>query len=118
MLIEGYETAFVTTVDKSSQPQATTRQPCCPLERKPDPDLMTNEQVLQYCQQLQLAREPPVQFYRDPFLVTRSFITETLQAMRDGPSSDMASHLAQHLQWMEYQEDRILADELVYNQKE
>ena len=78
---------------------------------------MTNEQVLQYCQQLQLAREPPVLFHRDPFLLIRSLITGTVQATRDGPSNDMASRLAQYLQWMEHQENRVLADELAYDQR-
>ena len=116
--MEGYETTFVTTVDESSRPQATTRQLCCTLEWKPDPDLMTNEQVLRYCEQQKLAREPPEQFYKDLFLVIRSFSLETLQAMRDGPPSDMAPHLAQYLQWMEYQEDRVAAGELAYDQVE
>ena len=38
--------------------------------------------------------------------------------MRDDPSSDMASRLAQYLRWMEQQEDRVLADEHAYDQRQ
>ena len=102
VIMEGYETTFVTSAHKHARPSTYIRQLCCAMEWKPDIDLMTNEQISQYCERSRPQNEPPVQFYRDLSLAIRLFITETLASLKDMPCR-LEPHLQQHVRWMERQ---------------
>ena len=102
VIMEGYETTFVTSARKPAHPSTYIRQLCCAIDWKPDLDLMTNEQVSQYCERSRPQEEPPVQFYRDLSLAVRLFITETLESLKDMPCR-LEPYLQQYVRWMEHQ---------------
>lgn len=102
VVIEGYQTTFVTSAQKPANPLTHIRQLCCAMDWKPDIDLMTDEQISQYCERSKPQEEPPVQFYRDLSLAVRLFITETLESLKNMPCK-LEPHLIHFVRWMERQ---------------
>ena len=51
IVIDGYEMTFVTSLLQPMSTKSGSRQLCYAMDWKPDIDLMTNEQVSQFCEQ-------------------------------------------------------------------
>lgn len=117
ILLEGYETTFVTNMKKRVKTRSSMRQLCCAMDWKPDIDLMAREEILQYCEQSRPQEEPPVQFYRDLAVAIRSFITDSLDSLKGEPI-ELEPHLKRYVHWMKLQIDRATTGELPIAQTE
>ena len=81
----------------------TTRRLCHGFDQKPDPDIISGESILQYCQENVQSDPSPVDFYRDLRLSIFFFISRTVEQFRSEDGKKLAPHLQRYMEWMEQQ---------------
>ena len=118
IILEGLETSFITSNQTPESAKMDKRHLCCNLHWKPDPELMTHTQTLQYCEASRPEEPSPVGFYKDLRLAIFSFIHEAVEMLGGKDITKFEPHLVRYVEWMRHQIDRCNKGELAIGRDE
>lgn len=108
--IEGFQTTAV----ENSQIEPTTepiiKQLCYHVDWQPDPDIMSQEELMQYCRDADVLESDPIEFFHDLAILKLKYISQALEKISSEGIKPSADHLQRYVMWMLSQQDRILAE--------
>ena len=114
--LEGVEATFVSNDSSDDSMVNGKRRLCCHLDWKPDLDLMSNKQILQYCENTRPKVQQPVNFYMNLRLIMLYFIRNAVEMIAGTHHSSLEPHLGRYVEWMEKQSSRCETGELAIDQ--
>ena len=110
-ILEDLESTIVGDIRSVYEAKDKERQLCYSLEWKPDLDMLSCHQTLEYCESSRPKEASPKRFYKDLRLVTLFYITDTVARLAQNLSL-LEDPKAKYLCWMKEQLRRYDAGEI------
>lgn len=110
--ISHMETTAVSGHDSFALQHSGPRQLCFNIEWKPDPSLLSSEQILAVCGYDRVETTEPVQFYQDLGLLLYSYIKRTLEDIKELPVETFKPHIRRYIDWMRVQDEKYQSGRL------
>ena len=92
--------------------QALPRQICFNMDWRPDPDMLTYDELVSYCKATHQVESEPTEFYQNLGLVLFYFVQRTLTNIRDIDTTTMKPHLQKYVTWLMMQVARCESGQL------
>ena len=113
VLLENTEITTVATREAVTQSQNLKKRLCYRFSWKPDLDLLTHQEVLEYCESTRPNRTTSdVHFYEDLGFLLIKFMSDALDALAEEDLHRTTPHLRRYIEWSRFQVDRFQAGSL------
>lgn len=103
------ELTTVATREALSQFQIPKKRLCYTFVRKPDLDLLSRQQVLEYCESTRRYRTSEFEFFENIGFVLIRYMSDAIDALAEDDTPSPDSHLRQYIKWSKDQVDRFHA---------
>ena len=101
LAIEGL--AFASIVTKVPEIDEDVPYLCCNIRWQPDLDLLSKDEVLEYCNRTELRKPDPMDFYHDLRDISISHIQRELSRISDRPINQFSAKIQRYIKWMQHQ---------------
>ena len=108
--IDGFESTAISGSEDSTQIESAAKQMFYNIEWKPDLDLLSPQQIVDYCEDARVSKSNPECFYQDLAFLLFSFIQKSLAELENGHHS--ALYLQNYIAWMQLQVEKFSAGSL------
>lgn len=103
IIFEAVDSTFVSTDFRTTGSMVEDNHICCSIEWKPDLEMLSHEQVLNYCEKSRPERRPLETFYRNLKLLIFFYINDALRKIDEDTLEGMQPHLVKYVEWMRHQ---------------
>ena len=109
MKVDGFEATIVSNNDKSTESRFTDEHICYSMDWKADIDLLSSEQILNYCQEPSRTESvpEPVAFYEELDFALLSYISKALQSISGLETENISFEFRKYIFWMSHQVERL-----------